>query len=516
MTQKTKKIIFILTEITSLAMFSVLLWFTMTHSLRGLLFFVAGSMLIHVLFDTIRRTFWKEDFIFNEQGEEISQKSIQLIKIGKYAVQLNPKNVKMHTMLLDAAMGFLFAVGTFNLLDALETYNISLDVIGVPLAFLIGAIALLLMKFNTSRQSAEKAKALAERANESKSHFLATMSHEIRTPLNAIIGITQIQLQKDNLPQEYATVFDRIYTSGDGLLSIINDILDMSKIEAGKFELLQREYFLASLVHDVVALNVVRIGTKPIDFLLDINAELPAKLLGDDIRIKQILNNLLSNAIKYTDKGTIKLIVDHTEKDGLIILRFRVIDSGQGMKPEDIENIFSAYSRFNLEVNRITEGIGLGMNITQRLVEMMRGNIEVASEYGKGSTFTVSITQREMYPYEIIGAELASIVEQSSRLGLYPHEIIGDELASQLSNFSFNNHKAQLELTPMPYGKVLIVDDTEINLYVAEGLLAPYKLLVETVDSGFAAIDKVDEQLENAEKSQAYDIIFMDHMMPKM
>ncbi|MCL1997487.1 MAG: ATP-binding protein [Turicibacter sp.] len=508
MTQKTKKLIFLSTEILSLAIFSVLLWFTMTHSLRGFVFFIAGSALIHVLFDTIRRTLWKEVFQFDEKGEETSKTSVKLIKIGKYSVELNPKNVKMKTMLLDAAMGFLFAAGTLNLMDALEPYDLSFDTVGLPVGFLVGAVALLIAKFNTSRANAERARAIAERANESKSHFLATMSHEIRTPLNAIIGMTQIQLQKDNIPQEYANVFDRIYTSGDGLLTIINDILDMSKIEAGKFDLMVREYFLASLINDVVQVNVVRLGTKPINFILDVDAELPAKLMGDDIRIKQILNNILSNAIKYTDKGFIKLSVNHEEKDGLIVLRFTVADSGQGMKEDDVDNLFLAYSRFNLEVNRITEGVGLGMNITQRLVEMMRGRIEVTSEYGKGSVFSVFLTQRNLYPYEPIGAELASILEQASKLGLHPEEIIGEKLARQLSNFTFHE-KTKVQIQPMPHGKVLIVDDTEINLYVAEGLLKPYKLQTETVESGFLALEKV-------ENGAAYDIIFMDHMMPKM
>ncbi|MCL1992776.1 MAG: ATP-binding protein [Spirochaetes bacterium] len=341
----------------------------------------------------------------------------------------------------------------------------------------------------TSRQAADKAKMLAEEANKSKSNFLAMMSHEIRTPLNGIIGIAQIQLQKEGLQDEYSAAFNRIYSSGDNLLRIINDILDMSKIEVGKFELVPVEYYLASLVNDVVQLNMVRIGEKAIKFSLNVQEDLPAKLFGDDLRIKQVLNNLISNAIKYTERGYVKLSVSHFKEGGIVKLRFTVSDTGQGMRGEDIEKLFLAYSRFNAEANRATEGAGLGMNITQRLVEMMGGTIEVESEYGKGSTFVVTIEQKPLAPYTAIGAVLAK----------------------KLCDFTFSDDRkmSKMQVQPMPYGKVLVVDDTETNLYVAQGLLAPYKLEVETADSGYAALEKVRH-------GNIYDIVFMDHMMPHM
>ena len=339
-----------------------------------------------------------------------------------------------------------------------------------------------------------EARQAAEAATRSKSEFLAAMSHEIRTPMNAIIGITQIQLQNENLPKEYAVALEKINVSGNNLLGIINDILDLSKIETGKMELNPNEYDVPSFINDAVQLNIVRIGSKPIKFTLDISKNMPIKLFGDELRLKQILNNLLSNAIKYTEKGSVKLSVYHFPQDEDVMLRFAVTDTGQGMKPEDQEHLFSEYSRFNAKANRSTEGTGLGLYITKKLVEMMDGAVMVESEYGKGSMFIVGVRQKAVKCPEI-----------------------GAEIAERLCNFTYSGDrqaaKLQINIEPMPYGSVLVVDDVETNLYVAEGLLSPYKLKIETANSGFAAIEKV--QAANG-SGKTYDIIFMDHMMPKM
>jgi signal transduction histidine kinase/DNA-binding response OmpR family regulator len=348
------------------------------------------------------------------------------------------------------------------------------------------------LRLEAIRARLEKEK--AETANRTKSGFLATMSHEIRTPMNAIIGVAQIQLQKENLPDEYASAFQMINNSGNNLLGIINDILDLSKIETGKLELNLSEYDVPSLINDTVQLNIVRIGSKPIEFTLDLDENLPSRLYGDELRLKQILNNLLSNAIKYTEKGQVKLTVNHKAAGEHITLCFMVEDTGQGMKGEDKQRLFSEYLRFNAEANRTTEGTGLGLNITRNLVQMMNGTITVESEYGKGSVFTVMVKQKAVEAPD-------------------GGPTIGAEAAQRLRTFTFTGDRqiARLRITRelMPYGSVLVVDDLDTNLYVAEGMLSPYQLKIETANSGFAAIEKI----ENGKK---YDIVFMDHMMPKM
>ena len=338
-----------------------------------------------------------------------------------------------------------------------------------------------------------KRTAEAEAANKAKSAFLSTMSHEIRTPMNAILGITEIQLQRDMLDVETKEAIGKIYASGDLLLGIINDILDLSKIEAGKLELQNDQYEIASLISDTAQLNMMRVGSKRIEFELHVDENMPAQLSGDELRIKQIMNNLLSNAFKYTSEGTVSLTVASEEsmnEEDEVILVIIVSDTGQGMTKEQVSKLFDEYSRFNEGANRATEGTGLGMSITQKLIQMMNGDISVGSEPGKGTTFTVLLPQR-----------LVSI------------EVLGKEMAENLQKFraSSRTHirRAQVSRELMPYGKVLIVDDVETNIYVAKGLMAPYRLRIESASSGYAAIDKI-------KSGEVFDIIFMDHMMPGM
>jgi signal transduction histidine kinase/CheY-like chemotaxis protein/ABC-type amino acid transport substrate-binding protein len=338
-----------------------------------------------------------------------------------------------------------------------------------------------------TRQQAE-----AEAANRAKSSFLATMSHEMRTPMNAILGISEIHLQKQNLMPDTEKAFRKIYESGDLLLKILNDILDLSKIEAGKLELIPVEYNLLSIINDTAQLNYLRYESKPIIFTLHIEKNTPTTLFGDELRIRQVLNNILSNAFKYTNEGKIEFFVssDTDELDGNVIIIFRVNDTGQGMTESQIEKLFDEYIRFNVETNRTTIGAGLGMSIAKRLIELMDGNIVVESEPDKGSVFTVCIPQKR------IGT---SVCESA--------------ISSKLNDFSFKSasilKKMQLSREYMPYGSVLVVDDVETNLYVVMGMLDPYGLKVETVSSGFSAIEKI-------KNGRVYDIVFMDYMMPKM
>jgi signal transduction histidine kinase/DNA-binding response OmpR family regulator len=341
-----------------------------------------------------------------------------------------------------------------------------------------------------AKVEAEREKENAVRANISKSKFLATMSHEIRTPMNAIIGISQMQMGRADLPQDAVEAITKIFSSGHGLLGIINDILDLSKIETGKLEILPAKYDLPSLINDTIQLNITRIGSKPIEFFLDVAEDTPAKLFGDELRIKQILGNILTNAFKYTDRGSVKMNVSSEKTASGINLIISISDTGQGMKPEDAAVLGNEFARFNLETNRSTEGTGLGMSITKRLLVLMNGEMTIESEYGVGSTFTVSVPQK-----------------------LSSDKTVGAELSAKLSDFSYSRDKqtAKMQIIReyMPYGKVLVVDDVETNLYVAEGLIRPYGIAVTTVTSGFAAIDLVNS-------GETYDIIFMDHMMPQM
>jgi len=344
------------------------------------------------------------------------------------------------------------------------------------------------------QQDLEKAVETAQAASHAKSNFLSTMSHEIRTPMNAILGITEIQLQNETLDASTRDALDRIYVSGDILLGIINDILDLSKIESGKLELVLDKYEVASLISDTAQLNMMRIGSKPIEFELHVDDRLPAIIFGDELRVKQILNNILSNAFKYTAAGRVKLTIT-TEPEVLndsnnVTLIIIVSDTGQGMTKEQVDRLFEQYTRFNLEANRATEGTGLGMNITKNLLDLMNGEIFVESELGKGSTFTLRIPQ-----------------------GRGGSNVLGRELAENLQQFRSSSRaqmkRVQMTRESMPYGSVLIVDDVETNIYVAKGLLTPYDLKIDSADSGYMAIEKI-------KNGNAYDIVFMDHMMPKM
>jgi signal transduction histidine kinase/CheY-like chemotaxis protein len=330
---------------------------------------------------------------------------------------------------------------------------------------------------------------IAVNANKAKSQFLATMSHEIRTPMNAIIGITDIELDRRTLPIETRDALTRVHNAGHTLLGIINDILDLSKIESGKLEIINADYDVPSLINDTVHLNLTRIGSKQLAFHLSVDERLPVTLHGDEIRVKQILNNLLSNAFKYTDKGDVFLNINTRPAEGKnITVIIEVRDTGQGMTSEDLKNLFSEYTRFNERANRHIQGTGLGLTITHQLVDLMHGTIDVQSVFGAGSTFTVTIPQ-----------------------GLVDEKTLGVENARRLQNFQYEReiHITSLTRAYLPYGTVLVVDDVETNLYVAKGLLAPYGLHVDTALSARAAFDLINQ-------GKTYDLILMDHMMPEM
>jgi len=339
-------------------------------------------------------------------------------------------------------------------------------------------------------QIEKMARAEAENASAAKTAFLAKMSHEIRTPMNAIMGVTEIQLRNEALSPQLRESFAMIYNSGNLLLGIINNILDLSKIEAGKMELTPVEYEFVNLINDVVQLNAMRNNSKPIKFELFIDENVPLEMVGDEIRIKQILNNLLSNAFKYTERGKVKLSVFAENEDKNTMLILQVSDTGCGMSREQVNKLFtSEYIRFNLEANRSIEGTGLGMAITQHFVQMMNGKIFADSKIGKGSTFTVHLPQI------------------NTGIGILGEKRAKDIMLLKIDKI--NIKKVQLDFEYMPYGRVMVVDDVESNLYVAKEMMTHYGLTVEAVSSGFEAIDRIS-------KGEVYDIVFMDHMMPKM
>jgi CheY-like chemotaxis protein len=333
----------------------------------------------------------------------------------------------------------------------------------------------------------------AEKANRAKSDFLTNISHEIRTPLNVIIGITEhYMLEKDSLPPEIGEGFEKIYSAGDMLLSIINDILDLSKVEAGKLELAPGMYELVSLINDITQMNVARVENKAMEFKLSVDEKLPLRLIGDVLRIKQIINNLLSNAFKYTNAGEVSLSFsgEGAATDKTVTLVLRVRDTGQGMTAEQVDILLDENIRFNPESNVKFAGVGLGIGRTRELIRMMRGEMSVESVPGKGSCFTVKLPQRNAG-----GGEL------------------GAKIVDHLQKFRFaelrNKRKPSIQRENMSYGKVLVVDDMPSNLDVMKLLLKSYQIKVDTAGNGLEAIEII-------KAGNLYDIVLMDHMMPKM
>ncbi len=321
----------------------------------------------------------------------------------------------------------------------------------------------------------------AEAADKAKSNFLANMSHEIRTPMNAIVGMSEFILRDsaDEIAKRHAT---RIKSAARTLLSIINDILDFSKIESGKMELVNDSFQLAHLISDVASMINARLQTKPVTFKTDIDGEIPNRLFGDEVRVKQILINLLGNALKFTQSGSITLTLRHEKMDGTHCrLFFTVSDTGIGIKQADLQNIFSSFTQVDTKRNRAVEGTGLGLAICRQLITMMDGSIHVESEYGKGTTFHFDIVSAVEGWQKLRDAQMAPL-----------------EQAGTAFHATFC----------APEARALVVDDNEMNLEVAEGILAPYKITVVKAMSGPDAIVHFAES--------GFDIIFMDHMMPNM
>ncbi len=422
-------------------------------------------------------------------------------------------------------------------------------------------------------------------SSQAKSNFLANMSHEIRTPLNAILGMSEILLRenKGQTTEEYA---QEIKKASESLIAIVNDILDISKIESGKLEIIKLEYLITSLLNDVISLSKMRLEDKPVVFTTFIQSDIPSVLIGDEIRIRQVLINLLSNSIKFTKKGNINLSVTYELHGGMALLCFSVSDTGIGINEYDLQRLFMQFERVDTKKNRNIEGTGLGLSITKQLCEMMGGTIIVESEKDKGSTFTAKIPQQFNSTTAIASkAEKINVLLYEARL-LYSNSIYNtitdlaadckictnqSELLHCMQGNAYdyliapiahadriksickrNNSDAKIifitdqnDLTiyqedniinmPVnciqiarifgdpdankvetkkahsfvaPTAKVLVVDDNQVNLKVAKGLMAPFKMQVETAKNGAVAVELI--------KDNKYDLVFMDHMMPVM
>ncbi len=346
-------------------------------------------------------------------------------------------------------------------------------------------------------------KEAADQANRAKSAFLADMSHEIRTPINAVLGMNEMIL-RDSLrardsgeldKEEERTVFNNILSyasniesAGSNLLSILNDILDFSKIESGRMDIVEGEYKLGSVLNDVSNMIFFRAKDKGLDYTVDVDAAIPDSLYGDEVRVRQVIINVLNNAVKYTGKGSVRLQVRKgaeasPEQEDTVCLSIAVTDTGIGIKPEDMEKLFTKFQRVDLNRNSTVEGTGLGLAITQRLLEMMGGSIRVESEYGVGSTFTITLPQR-IVSWESMGDFETKF--EKNMLKAKPYE----------------------EYFRAPEARILVVDDTHMNLNVVIGLLKSTEIRIDTASGGKEAVDLA--------RGNAYDLILMDQRMPMM
>lgn len=320
----------------------------------------------------------------------------------------------------------------------------------------------------------------AEQANQAKSEFLANMSHEIRTPMNAIVGLSDIIMEESKGRKVYSYACD-IKSASKNLLALINDILDLSKVEAGKMELVNKEYHIKTVVDEVINMMEGAASKKGILLKCEYDMSIPCRYRGDDGRVRQILINLLNNGLKFTKEGYVKLTISGAPgtEPGTERLHMEVKDTGCGIKEEDLEKIFENFSQVDARQNRSAEGTGLGLSISRRLVELMGGSIRVESVYGEGTNFILEIIQE--------------IVDQRS-LTEVPEEIVREE--EELRLFVADDYR------------VLVVDDNLVNRKVARGFLRTYGFAIEEAASGREAVEKV--------RQTKYDIIFMDHMMPEM
>ena len=411
--------------------------------------------------------------------------------------------------------GFMLAMWIRNVLESAlgETEDFSAYAILDVLLFVFSAIlvvfciaVIFVVNYVHRASQADRLKEEREKAvrsNEAKSEFLANMSHEIRTPINAVMGMNEMILReslkaRDAMGEEQSELREtfseicnysgNIDNAGKNLLLIINDILDFSKIEAGKMEIMSGEYRLSSLLNDVSNMIYFRAKDKELNFVVEVDEDLPDVLNGDEAHIRQAVINILNNAVKYTNEGGVCLrVFGEQKKDEInghwLQLTFEVQDTGIGIRKQDLEKLFAKFERVDLEQNKGVEGTGLGLAITRNLIEMMGGDVDVESLYGSGSTFTVHVPQ---------------MIVSTEPVGNFREKF-------EKSMEKTTAYKGSFEA---PEARILIVDDTKVNLLVAKGLLKETKMRIDTASSGADAV-----RLANA---TSYDVIMMDQRMPKV
>ena len=324
------------------------------------------------------------------------------------------------------------------------------------------------------------AKKKAEDSNKAKTDFLSNMSHEIRTPMNAIMGFSESILSEQSFdPEQAKKDVNHIYSAGTNLLEIINNILDISKIESGEEKIDSKEYTLRSIIMELKSIIDARLDSSKVRFITNIDSNMPSSYYGDKTKLFQILLNILSNSAKYTEYGKITLTVTCDKSYDKATLHFKISDTGYGIKKEDFDKIFEKFSRLDIATKKEIEGTGLGLVITKRLVNLLGGKIWFKSDYGVGTTFYVDLTQK-----------------------------IADDAAFGDLN-SAEPKEIDKEFIDCSEYKVLLVDDNKLNLKVAEKLLGKYKFNIESITNGKQCIN-------NVKKGEKYDIIFLDHMMPEM
>ena len=326
----------------------------------------------------------------------------------------------------------------------------------------------------------ERLKEETEKANMAKTDFLSNMSHEIRSPMNAIVGFSETILNDPKFDKESVRIdIEHIANAGGNLLDIINNILDISKIESGDETISEKEYSIGNIVMELASIIEARIANRPIKLITDVDKDIPIKLYGDSTKLFQILLNIMTNSVKYTEVGKIKLTVSKAIKGGNVTLTFKVSDTGYGIKKEDYDKLFEKFTRLNTATTNEIEGTGLGLVITKKYVDLLGGKIWFESEYGVGTTFYVEVTQKTI-----------------------DNKPIGDIRESYI-------YDKDIEYIDCSGKRIMIVDDNDLNLKVAEKILSAYNFTIDSVTNGKDCVYKVKEGIK-------YDMIFLDHMMPEM